>query len=299
MTFNWMIDGQKFVRSYSISSSPAQTGFVEITVRRVAGGAVSTFLHDVAAPGITVNAKGPAGKFVFDETAHRSIVMLAAGSGITPMMSILRWIDDRCLDVDASLLYAVRTPDDAIFGPELEALAARAPAFRYRVVPTRPPAGWPGPGGHITRELLAAEIGDLAGKTFFLCGPAGFMETAREILHALGVADDRILQERFGGRPAAPQTASGADAVDGHVTFARSGVEADVPAGATLLETAEMHSIAIPFSCRQGQCGTCATRLVGGEVAMDAEDGLDPSLRADGCVLLCVGHPVGDIVLDA
>ncbi len=297
LTFNWMIDGQKVVRSYSISSSPTQAGLVEITVKRVPDGVVSVFLNDRAEPGLTVEAKGPAGKFVFDEGAHSSIVLIAAGSGITPMMSILRWIDDRCLTTDVTLVYGVRTPGDAIFGGEIEALAARMPRFRYRVIPTRPPEGWSRPSGRLTRDMLAAEIGDPSGKMYFLCGPAGFMESVREILGSLGVADSRILQERFGGKPASGPPPAGA--IEGRAVFAQSGVEADVPEGATLLEVAEMNGVAIPFSCRQGQCGTCATRLVDGEVTMDAEDGLDATLRADGFVLTCVGRAHGDVTLDA
>src|SRR4029077_14816541 len=90
LTFQWTIDGKEVFRSYSISSSPTQTGYVEITAKRVPNGYVSVFLNDRALPGLTVKARGPYGLFCFDETKHKQVVLIAAGSGITPIMSMLR-----------------------------------------------------------------------------------------------------------------------------------------------------------------------------------------------------------------
>lgn len=298
LTFDWVVDGARVVRSYSICSSSAQSRYVEVTVKRVADGRVSIFANDRAAVGLTVEAKGPSGRFAFDEAAHDRVVLVAAGSGITPMMSILRTIDDLSLPTDVTLIYAVRTPRDVIFERDLRALERRLAGFRLLVVASRPDETWTGPTGRISRDLVEANVKDPAAAHFFLCGPKPFMDAAREILAGLGVPDDRVLRESFGGPPATPAGA-GLAAVEGHVRFAASGVECDVPEGRTLLEVAEMNGVPIPSSCRQGQCGTCVTRLVDGDVAMDAEDGLDPDAKSRGYVLTCVGRARGDVTLDA
>jgi hypothetical protein len=122
LTFSFLFDGKKVVRSYSICSSAARSGYIEITPKRIQNGCASVFLNDRAAVGMTVEATGPFGQFCLDERKHRSVVLLAAGSGITPMMAMLRYIDDLCLDTTATLLYCVRTNTDIIFERELEQL---------------------------------------------------------------------------------------------------------------------------------------------------------------------------------
>ena len=126
------------------------------------------------------------------------------------------------------------------------------------------------------------------------------MNATRAILIRLGVRPERIMQESFGNsasQDAKPLAAlAGTDMV---VEFARSGQTYAVRSGQTLLEAAEEHGVGIPSSCRQGQCGTCKTKLLAGNVHMDAEEGLDPESRAQGFVLTCVGHADGDVRLDA
>src|SRR4029077_11124298 len=133
LTFHWMIGGQRVLRSYTISSSPVHTDHVEITSKRVENGCASCFLHGAAKTGLTVEATGPYGRFYFDETLHRSIVLIAAGAGITPMISMLRYIDHRGLSIPATLLYGVRTRKDIIFETELERLRKCIPTFDYSV----------------------------------------------------------------------------------------------------------------------------------------------------------------------
>src|SRR4029077_4452310 len=187
LTFSFLFDGQKVVRSYSICSSPARSGYVEITTKRVSQGCVSLFLNDRASVGMTVEANGPFGQFCFDESKHRRIVLVAAGSGITPMTAMLRYMDDLCLETNVTLLYCVRTSSDIIFESELEQLRSRLKNFQYHVLLSKPHAGWSGPRGHITRELIEDTVKDFASREFFLCGPPSFMEASRTILTGLGV----------------------------------------------------------------------------------------------------------------
>lgn len=299
LTFSFLFDGKKVTRSYSICSSPARSGYVEITPKRVSQGCVSVFLNDRASAGMTVEANGPFGLFCFDESKHQNVVLLAAGSGITPMMSMLHYMDDLCLETTATLLYCVRTRNDIIFERELEQLRGRLKNFQYHVLLSKPHADWAGPSGHVSHEFIKDTIKDLTSPEFFLCGPPPFMEASRTILTGLGVKPERIRQESFGS--AVPKNLQQGSVVqtDVVVEFVRSGKTCTVRSGQTVLEAAEEHGVPIPSSCRQGQCGTCKTKLLEGDVRMDAEEGLDPDCRAQGFVLTCVGHAHGAVKLDA
>ena len=300
LTFSFLFDGKKVIRSYSICSSPARSGYVEITPKRVSQGCVSVFLNDRASVGMTVEANGPFGHFCFDESKHHNVVLLAAGSGITPMMAMLRYMDDLCLETTATLLYCVRTSSDIIFESELEQLRSRLKNFQYHVLLSQPHAEWSGPRGHVSREFIEDTVKDLASPDFFLCGPPPFMDASRAILTGLGVKPERIMQESFGSSvPKSAQPDSAAAETGVVVEFVRSGKTCAVRSGQTLLEAAEEHGVGIPSSCRQGQCGTCKTKLLEGDVRMDAEEGLDPDSRAQGFVLTCVGHADGVVKLDA
>lgn len=289
LTFNWFIDGKKVVRSYTICSSATQTGYIEIVPKRVDKGIVSSYLNDKAQLGLTVEAKGPSGQFYFDETKHRRIVLLAAGSGITPMMAILRYIDDRCLTTDVTLIYSIQK--DIIFEKELAQLKTRLPNFRYIVTLTKPDGDWKGAKGRLNSDLIKSNLGkDLTDTTFFLCGPKSFMDTAHQLLQALNVKEEQIKQESFGGLPATKSSVATEAANTITVEFVRSRKQSPATAEQTLLEVAEINGVSIPFSCRQGQCGTCVTKLAEGQVTMDAEDGLDPELKEEGYILTCVGH---------
>ena len=249
---------------------------------------------------MTVEANGPFGHFCLDESKHRNVVLLAAGSGITPMMAMLRYMDDLCLQTAVTLLYYVRTCKDIIFEGELEQLRSRLKHFQYHVLLSQPHAEWSGPRGHVGREFIENTVKDISSPDFFLCGPPPFMEASRDILTGLGVRPERIRQESFGAAvPKSAQPNSVAPETSVVVEFARSGKMCTVRSGQTLLEAAEEHGVGIPSSCRQGQCGTCKTRLLGGNVRMDAEEGLDPDSRAQGFVLTCVGRAEGAVKLDA
>jgi ferredoxin-NADP reductase len=298
MTFSWLLAGEKVIRSYTISSSPTQSGYIEITPKRAKEGFVSAFLNDHAAIGLTVEAIGPAGQFCFDERTQKKIVLVAAGSGITPMISILRFIDDRCLDTDVTLLYTARTQRDIIFETEIERLKQSLANFRCFTVLTRPEAGWKGLTGHIRRDVLSDIVKDQKEAAFFLCGPEPFMNDTIAALEELRVDRKQIKQEKFG----APKTIRVPDSDQppiGVAEFSRSGKTCDIPPDLTVLEVAEKNGITIPYSCRLGQCGTCVTRLTEGAVQMESEVGLSDELKAQGYVLPCVSRARGDIKLEA
>ncbi len=299
LTFQWTIDGQRVMRSYTISSSPIHVNYVEITPKRMENGCVSVFLNERAKPGQTVEARGPYGQFYFDETVHKSIVLMAAGSGITPMISMLRYIDDLKLATSVTLLYCVRTAADIIFQAELARLGRSLPNFKYEVCLSRPETTWKGRSGRLTEEFVSQHVTDLNSPTFFLCGPKGFMDNARQILSTLGVNPDRVLQESFGASKPTTESRSPEDRPVETVVFMRSEKVCQASAGRTLLDLAEKNGVQIPYGCRQGLCGTCATRVLSGNVAMDVEAGLTAEQKNAGYVLPCVSRTSGTVVVAA
>jgi ferredoxin-NADP reductase len=249
---------------------------------------------------MTVEATGPSGQFCLDAANDRKIVLVAAGSGITPMMAMLRYIDDLCLDIEVTLIYCVRTGRDIIFHHELEELQTRLTNFRYRVLLSQPGPEWAGARGHISSEVICKAVPELKGRVFFLCGPPLFMDVARGILRDLGVEPERLRQEMFGlagARINAPELQAAETGFT--VEFARSGKTATILENQTLLQVAWANGIEIPSACRQGQCGTCKTRLLNGHVRMTAEHGLDSESKIRGFVLTCVGRADGNVTLDA
>lgn len=293
LTFDWMVGGKTLPRSYSISSSPLESGYVEVTVKQQ--GVVSTFLNQEAKQGLTVVARGPYGQFYFDEKQHKNIVLLAGGSGVTPIMSMLRYIEKAAPETEIAMLYGVRTENDVVFKADLDDLQKRLPRFRYVVVASKPGLEWQGPNGHVNRQLVEQQLGDVSRQTFFLCGPPPFMVSVKEILLSLGARPDQIRQERF----ALAGTTSSSTAFTCAVEFTKSEVKLECSSSETLLSVAEKHGITIPYSCRVGQCGTCATRVLDGEVEMENEEGLEPALKAQGYRLLCVGRAKGPVSLVA
>jgi ferredoxin-NADP reductase len=256
------------------------------------------FLNQKASIGLTVEASTPAGQFYFDETQHQRIALIAGGSGITPFMSMLRYIDDRCLSTEVTLLYFVRTSKDIIFETELKSLQSRLPRFHLVTVLSQPDPRWIGLSGHLTRDLIEINVEDVTSSTFFICGPPGMMKAAREVLEAMKVSSARIKQENFGAGQVPTNTEHIPPTQIVLVEFARSKQTRLVSSSATLLETAEACGIQIPYSCREGQCGTCATQLLKGRVHMDSEDGLTSELKERGYILPCVSHAKGDVTID-
>jgi ferredoxin-NADP reductase len=299
LTFQWTIDGRRITRSYTISSSPIHEDYVEITPKRMENGCVSVFLNDRAKPGLAVETSGPYGRFYFDETLHKSIVLIAAGSGVTPMISMLRYIDDLELATPVTLLYCVRTAADVIFENELVRLSRSLPNFKYEVCLSRPDPTWKGRSGRLTEEFVSQNVSDLDSSTFFLCGPKGFMDNARRILSTFGVNQGRILQESFGESKRSTESTPLETRPVETVVFIHSQKVCQVSAGSTLLDLAERNEVQIPYGCRQGLCGTCATRVLSGTVQMDVEAGLTPDQKNAGYVLPCVSRAEGTVVLAA
>ena len=314
-----LVDGQRVNRSYTIASSPTQSTTCEITVKRMPAGRASRYVHDVLREGSVLKVSAPAGRFVFTGVESDSVVLIAGGVGITPLMAIVRYLTDSSWSGHMVLLYVARRKDDVIFSAELARLGRRFSNLQVFVTLTREEdASWTGHRGRITSGLLKTLVPEVARRPVFLCGPDGMMAETRSLLLGLGVPEVQIKTEAFvsaatavepAGRPGAVEpieerAAAGAAedlAGDGMPTvqFERSMKTADLPPDRTILEAAEEAGVDIPFECRSGICGQCKTRLLTGRVTMDVEDALSATDRSRGLILACQARSVWDVVVDA
>ncbi|MDC3956464.1 ferredoxin--NADP reductase [Polyangium jinanense] len=299
-----LTSGEVLRRAYSISSLPDEDGAaaeVTITIKRMPDGRASNHLNERVAEGDVLDVLGPSGNFTVtpDPAARRHLVLLAGGSGITPLASITRTTLAREPGSRVSLVYGNRGEADIIFRDAFESLArAHADRFTLRHVLSDPPAGFTGRTGlldrdNVTRELDAiAASSDLDADTtaYYVCGPEPMMVAAREALLARGVAPARIHEERFSAparrtTPALPTTSA-------PVEIRLRGRTKTVSAapGQTLLEAGLAASLPMPFSCTMGGCGVCKVKLLSGNVTSEEPNCLHEEERSQGFVLACVSR---------
>ena len=298
------IDGKEVVRSYSISSPPTRPYTLELTIKRVPGGLVSNWMPDNLQIGDRVRLKGPKGKFCLEPgKIPRKILFLAAGSGVTPIMSMSRWLCDISADIDIRFYCSVRSSQDIVFGKEIEMMTERYRLFTPCVISTTRSQNepWTGLTGRVNEQMIRMIAPDLHEREIFLCGPEGFMEEVKEILKLLEFNFANLHQESFGGiRTVSAKTvpARDPDAAPLSVQFAQTGKTLETDGSQSLLELAEDHDIDIDYGCRSGNCQDCRVKLLAGKVDSGTE-GLSDEEIAQGYVLSCVAMPKENCVVDA
>jgi 3-ketosteroid 9alpha-monooxygenase subunit B len=277
-------------RCYSLSSAPETDEHLKITVKRVPDGHASNWICDRVAPGTALELLAPAGTFT-PGSFDRDLLLLAGGSGITPVISIIKAALARGRH-HLALVYANRDERSVIFAAELDALQRRHPG-RLSVRHWLDAAQGP-PTASDLAELLRAH----AGRDTYACGPEPFLALAGQALDKVGVPAERIHVERFQSladdeEPAAADTRPAATVevdIDGRVH------RLPWPAGMRLLDVFIGAGLNPPFSCRQGNCGACACRIVTGEVELLHNEILEDEDFADGYTLACQALPVSDTV---
>lgn len=276
------LEGQKApsIRTYSVSSAPSDD-FLRISVKR--DGLVSSHLHDRIEVAQQIEARAPQGHFTVQAAERRPLVLLAAGVGVTPLLSMLREVVYQGLRMSRMrpvwLVQSARTVADLAFREEIDELVKRA-AGKVKVLRlvSQPPTDGAGQGYDATGRIdvaLLKQLLALDDYDYYLCGPGSFTQSLYDGLRKLRIPDDRIHAETFGPStlvrdaevsvPAAPQVPASSESVK--ILFASSGKEARwEPGSGTLLELAEARGLSPEFSCRGGSCGTCKTRLSQGQV---------------------------------
>lgn len=285
-----VIDGIRVTRSYSLDAPVGADGRISVTVKGIDGGRMSRHLLDPARVGDVLDIGAGFGDLVLPQANHAPWLFLAAGSGITPLMALVRQLAGQGMQVPVTLLYWARTRAQLCFAEELRALAARHERFDLRFVLTgEAPMADDESGGRIDAALLDALVHEPAARQVYACGPGGFVATAEALL------DGRVAllrTEAFTPLPRPPADDTGTVSVH----LARSGRALQLPRGVALLDALEAEGVKPPSGCRMGICNTCACGKSAGAVR-DLRTGTAAE-EPTHALKLCVNSAVTDLVLD-
>lgn len=291
------VDGRFHWRSYSLTSEPRRDRrHISITVKAMPEGFLSRHLVDGVGPGTVVRLALPQGEFVLPDPPPERLLFLTAGSGITPIMAMLRTLDRRDTVTDVVLVHSAPRDGDVIFAAELDALSARHPSLRVQLHLT-------GERGRLTPAGLAEYCPDWRERSTWACGPEAMLDEAEELWESAG-RGDALHVERFSA------SLRGGEAEGGTVTFVRRGSAArssddvdaavEIDGATTLLDAGEQAGLDLPYGCRMGICHTCTVGLRSGAVR-DLRDGTerrgDPDTPAER-IQTCITAAAGDCVLE-
>lgn len=295
------IDNIRTSRPYSISSQPNQTGYYDITLRRVEKGLVSPFLLDRVKRGDILESSGPEGNFYYNPLIHdKTMVCLAGGSGITPFMSMIREIVDCGLDRTVYLLYGNSSTDDIIFHDELSRISDRFDNIRYIPVIENPPDGYSGRCGYITGDIIREVLGDVGDKTFFLCGPQAMYDFCLPEIEKLNIPRRKIRKEMYGAPDNIweyPGWPSGVKRDDAFTVKVSGSKPFKAVSSEPLLASLEKNGIVVPSLCRSGECSMCRLKLISGKVFQPQGTPVRKSDRQFGYIHSCVSYPIEDLEL--
>ena len=287
-TFRATIAGESVVRCYSMSSSPDTGDPLTVTVKRVPGGTMSNWMNDVLTRGDAIDVLAPSGLFVLRDAAT-PIVAFAGGSGITPVLSIVKSALVTTAR-DVVLVYANRDRDSVIFADALADLAARFPdrlSVHHHLDAEK---------GFLDAAACAALVGDRTDADFYVCGPGPYMDVVAAGLEHRGVDPALLVVERFDAlaAPAAVVTSATES-----IAFRLDGrrLSAAYEAGDTILSAARRAGLKPPFNCQGGNCGTCMAFLEEGKAAMRVNNALDAGEVEEGWVLTCQAIPISRTVV--
>lgn len=288
MTLRVTVDGQDLRRCYSMSSAPVEDD-LQITIKRDPGGLVSNWLNDTASEGAEIHAAPPEGRFCLRDTADE-IVAFAGGSGITPIMSLVRTALMRS-SRRIRLFYANRSRRSVIFA---DALARLSNDHADRLVVAH---HIDDDSGVVTPSAVESFIANAGTADFYICGPGPFMDTVEAAVLGSGVPRERVHLERFSVEPVPADVAdSSGQTEEVVIELDRKKTTAGYRAGNTLLQTARIAGLRAPSSCETGSCGTCMARIVSGSARMLNNDALDDDEVAEGWVLTCQSLPTSQKV---
>ncbi|MDU8925309.1 NADH oxidoreductase [Pasteurellaceae bacterium LIM206] len=283
-------------RAYTLSSSPGLSEFVTLTVRHIENGVGSTWVNKEVKVGDIVYLSDPMGDFTCSKIPSDNYLLVGAGSGITPIMSITRYLLANRPDMDLTVIYSVHSPKDVIFKQEWDKLRATYPRLNLLInASVNALDGFI--AGRISEGMLRHFVPDLAEKTVLVCGPQGYIDTLKEIGRNAGVPENKFFVEQFFGTAVESE-------IDPNrkVTLSVRGATVqhfEVPVGMTLLAALEEHKQPVIAACRSGICGSCKTVVLNGnnELEQLATGPLSAEEIAQGYVLACSCRLKGDVTV--
>lgn len=307
ITLKMKVGGEEIRRSYSICTSPHSENELRVAIKEVKDGKMSTFINRTLKVGDVIEVMTPMGNFYssLNGAAKKNYVLFAGGSGITPMMSILKstlYIEKQST---VTLIYANRNEDSTIFKAEIDKIAASNPNLKVVYVFDAPATKISDlQTGMVTNEKAKALVENFGGTNadeYFICGPGPMMENVKLALEQLKIAKEKIHIEYFSAVVDAVNKAetTGAD-VNAKVTVIQYGIETQMElntSGASILDAAIEAGVDAPYSCKGAVCCTCRAKVLEGKVKMDANFALTDEEVEEGYVLTCQSHPITEKVI--
>ncbi len=319
LTLRFTLNGQEERRAYSMCSSPLEEELI-VTVKRLPGGLVSNHINDQLKAGDTVEVMAPEGRFFtkLDPDQRKNYYLFGAGSGITPLMSILKTILEKEPLSTVFLLYGNRSENSIIFRDKLEEMSQRyADQLIIEHMLSQPlkqkekgwsglfkkaKMNWAGKTGRIDAQAVAHFLEENPARTsdseYFICGPNDMINTVEKALVDLKIDDKQVHAERFTADEVDPDVVKsmGAEGAQIKVVLEGKTVELTVPKGKTILDALLEAKHEPPYSCTSGSCATCMAKVTKGTTEMEVCYSLDPDEVAEGYILTCQAHPTSDDV---
>ena len=296
------VNGKKIRRAYSLCTTPFEDDSPAVTVKRVEGGAMSNDLNDNAKAGDQLEIMEPMGMFTtsYDVANKRNAIFFGGGSGITPLMSIVRSVLLKESDSTATLVYGNRTKEFVIFKELIAELEEKYPN-RFKAIHILE-EGEADYSGRPTPEMIGEickQVSVDAGTEFYICGPQPMMDVVFDGLEKVGIVKDAIRMESFEAGKTSPDEIIDKGAVaESEVTILMDGEEYSITVNksATVLDTALDNDLDMPYSCQSGLCTACRGKCLEGQISIDEAEGLSQDELDEGYVLTCVGKPLTDRV---
>ncbi|CUH86983.1 3-ketosteroid-9-alpha-hydroxylase reductase subunit [Phaeobacter sp. CECT 5382] len=293
-------------RTYTISSSPSRPRSITITAKAQADSIGTRWMLDSLRPGMRVKALGPAGLFTNANSSAGKFLLISAGSGITPMMSMTTCMWDEGQDLDVVFINCAKRPSEIIFRQRLEHMASRMPGLDLKFVIEEPDLyrPWSGYQGLFNQLMLGLMAPDYLEREVYCCGPEPFMQAVRDALAGLGFDMEKYHQESFGAPVESAADQPDLDDVvldddsSAEISFALSGVTAKCSETDTVLAAARASGLNIPSGCTFGVCGTCKVKKTAGEVHMVHNGGISEDDIEAGYILACCSHPIGKLAVE-
>ncbi|GAB4252794.1 MAG: phenylacetate-CoA oxygenase/reductase subunit PaaK [Ekhidna sp.] len=295
------VNGKKLRRAYSLCTTPAEDVNPAVTVKRVEGGAMSNHINDHFKAGDEVETMEPMGMFTteYDESNKRKSVFFGGGSGITPLMSILRTVLLKEPNSEVVLVYGNRSEEYIIFKDQISALQEKYKE-RFKCIHILED----GDGkysGRPTEEMIKEICGENACDAeteFYICGPEPMMNIVSSGLEKAGFSKSKIMMESFEAGKTSPSEIIDTENSESEVTIILDGEEYSITVkkNASILDTALDKELDMPYSCQSGLCTACRGKCVEGQVSIDEAEGLSQDELENNYVLTCVGKPLSDRV---
>lgn len=306
ITLELPCDPEPLFRTYTLASSPSRPFSLSITAKAQSDSVGTRWMFENLKPGMLVRAYGPSGNFSIHHHPAAKYLFISAGSGVTPMMSMLRWLNDCAPWTDVAFVNCARSPEDVIFRKELELTCNRMSALSidFMVEQRSGPEKAFGHRGRLDAVRLPLLVPDFNEREIFCCGPETFMEAVRRMLVGAGFDMTHYHQESFGPSKseaigAAIETVVETTAENAvPIVFTQSGIETVCLPDQTVLQAARAAGVRIPAACEFGLCGTCKVLKRKGEIKMEHNGGILDHEIEEGYILACCSHPVEPTEID-